>query len=75
MSKEQEDKIEELESTILALEDDCSDLLEAIKTFIEAKTNAENDDCYNLNQGIHQQAIDKATKKCKQAITKAEVKD
>lgn len=52
--------------------EDRAVLLDAHKSFIAAKTAAENDECYPLNEGIHLEAINSAVDEMKQAINKAE---
>lgn len=49
-------------------------LLKACKEFVKAKTEAENDECYSMNCGYHQIAIDKVTEGIKEAIKQTESK-
>jgi hypothetical protein len=46
-------------------------LLEALEALVNAKTLAENDECYALNEGIHLAEIDHAVALAKAAIAKA----
>lgn len=39
-----------------------------LRALIEAKTNAETDECYALNEGLHQQAIHTAFEDAKKLL-------
>jgi|GEM_PF-5943735 len=39
-----------------------------LRALIEAKTNAETDECYTLNEGLHQQAIHIAFEEAKKLL-------
>jgi hypothetical protein len=49
------------------------ELVEVCNGFLEAKTCAENDECYSLNEGLHQDNINKSCLLIKEVVEKVEI--